>query len=223
MRDVAEYGKGFREWFPAWFVSQGMVDRLFVLGGLAAGCKILIILLTHKIFRRISFCQFQAKHNGLITANHVFAVSVKLSAAFIVLFALKPAGMLVEERNWNMVRLPAQETETIQSRQCKRRAVVSQPAMQVPQPFHHSILFQPTDAWLTMYVVGFLILWCVGGVFGRRRMRADGCVMAGLAGSILLYNTSGNQKYCCKIVKYCCIISFRFLNKGGGWNEQDDG
>ena len=36
-------------------------------------------------------------------------------------------------------------------------------------------------AWLTMYVVGFLILWCVGGVFGRRRMRADGCVMAGLA------------------------------------------
>ncbi len=36
MRDVAEYGKGFREWFPAWFVSQGMVDRLFVLGGLAA-------------------------------------------------------------------------------------------------------------------------------------------------------------------------------------------
>lgn len=34
--DVAEYGKGMREWFPAWFAAQGMVDKLFILAGLAA-------------------------------------------------------------------------------------------------------------------------------------------------------------------------------------------
>lgn len=36
IHDAAEYGRKLREWFPEWFAGQGMLDKLFILSGMAA-------------------------------------------------------------------------------------------------------------------------------------------------------------------------------------------
>ncbi len=36
IHDAAEYGRKLGEWFPEWFAGQGMLDKLFILSGIAA-------------------------------------------------------------------------------------------------------------------------------------------------------------------------------------------